>query len=331
MSKILVGESLQNLSRYLPPTKCILLSDTYVINHYHHLFPRFDLIELESGEHAKSLESIQEIFSMLLDYEADRSTFIVGIGGGVVCDLTGFAASTYMRGLDFGFVATSLLAQVDASVGGKNAVNFRGYKNIVGTFSQPRFVICDLELLKTLPEREILNGLAEVFKHALIGAPDLFSFLENHSDKKNPHSQDFFRRIVHDSIALKASVVRRDERESGERRILNFGHTLGHAIENTSHLSHGEAISLGMAFAARYSEKKKKLAKSTLERILSLYDKMTFPKGSIFDKAKTLAAIKKDKKRASDRIHFVFLRDIGIPEVEMISLDELEDSVHDLC
>ncbi len=332
MSKILVGESLQNLPEHLPPTKCIIITDTYVKNHYHHLFPDFDLIELESGEHAKSLETIGEIYTKLLDYEADRSTFIVGIGGGVVCDLAGFAASTYMRGLDFGFVATSLLAQVDASVGGKNAINFRGYKNIVGTFNQPKFVICDLALLDTLPQREILNGLAETLKHALIGDPELFSFLERHFEKRDSEGDhDFFQRVVRDSIAVKTAIVERDERESGERRILNFGHTLGHAIEKITRLSHGEAISLGMSFAVRYSEKGKKLGTKESERILSLFNKMKFPIDSDFDKTKALAAIKKDKKREADRIHFVFLKDIGTPEVKKISFDELEDSVHDLC
>lgn len=332
ISKILVGESLQNLPKYLPSSKCIIITDTYVKNHYHHLFPEHRLIELVSGEHAKSFDTIKEIYTKLLDYEADRSTFLVGIGGGVVCDLAGFTASTYMRGLKFGFVATSLVAQVDASVGGKNAINFQGYKNLVGTFSQPRFVICDLDLLVTLPEKEILNGLAEISKHALIADPELFSFLEHHFEKRDSGmDRDFFRRVVRDSIAVKTAVVQRDERESGERRILNFGHTLGHAIEKTTQLSHGEAISLGMAFAVRYSERKKKLEKRASERILSLLNKMKFPLDSVFDKKKALAALRKDKKREADRIHFVFLKDIGIPDVVKISFDELEDSVHDLC
>jgi 3-dehydroquinate synthase len=330
-SKILVGESLRNLPQHLPPTKIIVITDTYVKNHYHHLFPDCKLIEVESGEHAKSLETVKEIYTKLLDYEADRSTFIVGIGGGIVCDLAGFAASTYMRGLDFGFVATSLVSQVDASVGGKNAVNFRGYKNIVGTFNQPKFVICDLELLATLPEREILNGLAEILKHALIGDPALFSFLENYSQRDTSLDFDFFQRTVHDSIAVKAAVVQRDERESGERRILNFGHTLGHAIENVTNLSHGEAICLGMKFAIRYSEKTNRLGAAKSKRILSLFHKMKLSTDDPFDKETALAAIKKDKKRESEGLYFVFLKDIGTPEVKKISLGELEDSVHDLC
>jgi 3-dehydroquinate synthase len=191
-------------------------------------------------------------------------------------------------------------------------------------------VICDLALIDTLPERELINGFAEVLKHALIGDRELFSFLEDHFEKRNRHDHDFFRRIVHDSIVVKASVVERDERESGERRILNFGHTFGHAIENVTNLPHGEAVSLGMAFAVRYSEKKKKLGSQEAKRILSLLHKMELLKDSAFDKKYMIAAIKKDKKREAEGIHFVFLRDIGRPEVAKISLQELEDSVHDL-
>jgi 3-dehydroquinate synthase len=331
ISKIFVGESLKNLPRYLPPTQCIIITDTNIKNLYHHLFANFDLIELKSGERSKNLGTVKHIYTRLLACEADRSTFIVGIGGGAVCDLTGFAASTYMRGLDFGFVATSLLAQVDASIGGKNAVNFQGYKNIVGTFNQPRFVICDLELLETLPQEEILNGLAEVLKHALIGDSGLFSFLEHHHEHAGTGDRDFFQKVVRDSIAVKAAVVEKDERETGERRILNFGHTLGHAIEITTDLSHGEAISLGMVFAIRYSKKKKTLGEKESTRVLSLFEKMKLPMAGAFDKSKALAAIKKDKKRVADRIHFVFLKGIGVPVVEKITFDELEASVHDLC
>lgn len=331
ISKILVGESLENLPRYLPPTPCFIITDLNIKTLYGHLFPKCELIEVECGERSKTLETVTRIYAKLLECEADRSTFIVGIGGGVVCDLTGFTASTYMRGLEFGFVATSLLAQVDASVGGKNAVNFQGYKNIVGTFNQPRFVICDLDMLKTLPQEEILSGLAEILKHALIGNPDLFSFLDHHHERAWTGDRAFFERVVRDSIAVKAAVVEKDEREAGERRILNFGHTLGHAIETTACRSHGEAISLGMAFAVRYSKKQGKLGGKESERILSLFEKMKLPITEKFDKAKALAAIKKDKKRQADRIHFVFLKAVGIPVVTTITFDELEASIEDLC
>ena len=161
-STILIGERLQNLADHLPDRKLIIITDQNVGRLYAESFPPASVITLEPGESSKSLAMVEKIFHRLLELEADRSSYIVGIGGGVVCDIAGFVASTYMRGLCFGYVATSLLAQVDASVGGKNGVNFGGYKNLVGTFNQPEFVICDPLVLRTLPEKEVLCGMAEV-------------------------------------------------------------------------------------------------------------------------------------------------------------------------
>ena len=165
------------------------------------------------------------------DCEADRASFIVGIGGGIVCDVTGYAASTYLRGLKFGFVASTLLAQVDAAVGGKNGVNWEGYKNMIGVFNQPDFVICDPLLLRTLPRREVLSGMAEVVKHALIADAGLFSYLEENGSGVLDLRPEVMERLVCDSVRIKSSIVNRDEREKGERRLLNFGHTFGHALE----------------------------------------------------------------------------------------------------
>lgn len=330
-SRILVGARLRDLPEHLPHARCVVITDSNIKARYHDLLRGYDLIELPAGEQAKSLATVEKIYAELLRYEADRSTFLVGVGGGVVCDLTGFAASTYLRGLEFGFVATSLLAQVDGSLGGKNAVNLQGFKNLVGTFNQPSFVICDLGLLETLPEREFVNGLAEVIKHALIGDPELFSFLERDLKEGARHDQPFLQRIVHDSIAVKAAIVGRDEREAGERRVLNFGHTLGHAIERTADLLHGEAIGLGMAFAVRYSNQRGLLGRPSCERILALLRRMKLPVDAGFDRRSALDAMRKDKKREADRVHFVFLKEIGAPEIEAISLDELEGAVRDLC
>ena len=176
---------------------------------------------------------------------------IVAIGGGIVCDVAGFAASTYMRGLSFGFVPTTLLAQVDASVGGKNGVNLHGYKNLVGTFAQPGFVLCDPELLRTLPTEEVRNGFAEVIKQAAIGDALLFSFLEAGPDAALSLDRAAIDRIVYDCLKVKTNIVKEDELETGERRKLNFGHTVGHAVEKVHGLRHGEAVSIGMMAAAR--------------------------------------------------------------------------------
>jgi 3-dehydroquinate synthase len=288
------------------------------------------VIEIANGETVKTLESVEEICSKLAELEADRSSFIVGIGGGVVCDITGFVASIYMRGVRFGFVSTTLLSQVDASVGGKNGVNLGGYKNMVGVFNQPEFVICDMSLIKTLPERELLSGYAEVVKHAVIGNPTLFSYLEENYEKGLAVDNSIIKRVVSDSITLKASIVSRDETEKGERRKLNFGHTLGHAIEKTLGVSHGEAISVGMVMASRLSAQMGYLSQEDAERIEILLKKLKLPVGLPLNRQNLLDAIRKDKKRSGSRVHFVFLKRIGHAFVEKISIHELGEAVKDL-
>ena len=182
-SIICVGESIDRLSHYAPAENMVILTDKYVAGLYGHRFPRSPVITIGQGEEIKNLNTAGEIYKQLLDAGADRSTYLVGIGGGIVCDIAGFVASTYMRGLPCGYVPTTLLAQVDASVGGKTGVNYDGYKNIIGTFSQPAFVLCDIELLKSLPEREISSGFAEIIKHAAIADADMFTYLEAHTSR----------------------------------------------------------------------------------------------------------------------------------------------------
>ena len=174
----MVGEKLENLTSHIPVEKFVIITDENVGRIYRKKFPPCNVIEISTGEKIKNLDTLQYVYGKLLDFEADRSVFIVGVGGGIVCDIAGFAASTYLRGVRFGFVSTTLLAQVDAGVGGKNGVNFRGYKNMIGNFNQPEFVICDMNLLKTLPKREILCGFGEIAKHAFIGDVRMCEFLE---------------------------------------------------------------------------------------------------------------------------------------------------------
>jgi len=173
-STLLIGERLQNVINYIRAQKVIVITDNNVDNLYRKQFPSEDIISIGSGESIKTLDTARDIYQRLVDMNADRSTFIIGIGGGVVCDICGFVASTYMRGLRFAYIPTTLLAQVDASVGGKNGVNLEGYKNLVGIFNQPEFVLCDGNLLKTLPQREVICGMAEIIKHAAIADIDLF-------------------------------------------------------------------------------------------------------------------------------------------------------------
>lgn len=325
ISTIMVGERLGNLGKHAPVENMVIITDTNVSRYHAGDFPPCKVIKIDPGEKSKTLETVQSIYKRLLDHSADRSTFIAGIGGGVVCDIAGFAASTFLRGVRFGFVSSTLLSQVDASVGGKNGVNFMGYKNMVGVISQPEFVICDMDLLKTLPQKEILCGLAEVVKHALIGDPELFSYLEENHKKAAGLDRLVTERLVHDSVLIKSAIVNRDERENGDRRKLNFGHTFGHAMENTAGVSHGEAVSAGMVIATEISVRKGYLGRDKAERIEALLRRLKLPARLEIDSGKMIDALKKDKKRQGDRIRFVLLKAIGHAVVEEISFEEIED------
>lgn len=323
-SVVMVGENLSNLGRYMPVEKTVIITDKNVWRRHGKNFPPCRVIKIEPGEKAKTLDTVRDIYQRLLELEADRSSFIVGIGGGVVCDIAGFAASTFLRGLRFGFVSSTLLSQVDASVGGKNGVNLGGYKNIVGVFNQPQFVICDLNLLSTLSRRELLNGFAEIIKHAAIYDVILFRFLEENYEKALALDRDTLARLVYDSIKIKASVVSRDEKEKGERRKLNFGHTFGHAFEKTKGILHGEAVAAGMVAACKISFKKGFLETGELERIKKLIKLYGLPVELPFNRSKVFDAIKKDKKREDASVHFVFLSGIGSAFVKEIPIGELE-------
>jgi 3-dehydroquinate synthase len=326
-STILIGERFRNLRKYIPSEKVVIITDTNVRRCYPKDFPSCKVIEIGTGENIKNLDTIRTIYGKLVDYEADRSSFIVGVGGGIVCDIAGFAASTYMRGVRFGFVPSTLLSQVDASVGGKNGVNFGGYKNMVGVFNQPEFVICDMSLLRSLPRVEISSGLSEIVKHAVIGDVDLFSYLEGCYEKALKLDPEMIEDLVYGSLLIKSSIVNRDEKETGERRKLNFGHTFGHAIEGTTGIPHGEAVSLGMVVAAAFSTKRNHLPAEDSERIEELLKKLKLPIKMKLDRERVLDALRKDKKRENESIHFVFLQGIGNAVVEEISMEELESLV----
>ena len=229
-----------------------------------------------------------------------------------------------MRGVRFGFVSTTLLSQVDASVGGKNGVNLDGYKNIVGVFRQPEFVICDLNLLSTLPTREILCGFAEIIKHAAIADKNLFVYLEKHYRQAIELDLQIIEKLVNDSVIIKSSIVNRDAKEKGERRKLNFGHTFGHAIEKTLQISHGEAVSAGMVLASELAVKRGYLQAEDRARICGLLKKFGLPVQLQYDRNHVLEAIRKDKKREGDCINFVLLNEIGRAVVEEIPIKILE-------
>jgi 3-dehydroquinate synthase len=328
-STIRVGEKFQNLEKYIPAENVVIITDVNVKHFYQNDFPPHPVITIQTGEKIKNLDTVRSIYGKLVELGTDRSTLIIGIGGGIVCDITGFVASTFLRGVRFGFVSSTLLSQVDASVGGKNGVNFQGYKNMVGVFNQPEFVICDLNLLHTLPEKEILCGLAEIVKHAAIGDADLFNYLEEHYQKALTLDTVVIERLVYDSVVIKSDIVNKDEKEKGERRKLNFGHTFGHAIEKTAGVRHGEAVSAGMVMASELSVKRGHLQAKDAQRIKNLLRNLKLPTRLPIDRKTVFDALQKDKKRQGDRIYFVLLEDIGKPFVDQISIKELDNVISD--
>ncbi len=330
-SVIMIGERLENLGKYIPAARPIIITDTNVLACWGRQFPPADVITIGAGEKIKTFDTVCYIYEELLKLEADRSSFIIGIGGGIVCDIAGFVASTYMRGVRFGFVSSTLLSQVDASVGGKNGFNFGGYKNIVGIFSQPEFVICDLNLLKTVPPKEIQSGFAEIIKHGAIADKNLFAYLEENRDRALALDSAVIEKLVYDSVIIKSEIVNQDEKEKGERRKLNFGHTFGHAIEKTTKVRHGEAVSAGMVLAAELAVKKEALAPRYSNRLAELLDQYGLPVRLEFDCKVVIETLRMDKKREGDLIYFVFISEIGKAFVEQIAIQELEALINPPC
>ena len=324
-TRLCIGRVSTLLDSLLPHGRTIIITDATIDRLYPDLVHRTEHIIIGSGEANKSLHTVASIYDQLMTMGADRSTFLLGIGGGIVTDITGFVASTYMRGLNFGFVSTTLLGQVDASIGGKNGVNVGGYKNMVGTFRQPSFVISDVEMLRTLPLRELRSGMAEAVKSALVGDAELFEYIEKHADSDIYTSTDILQHIVLRAIAVKADIVERDEHEGGIRRVLNLGHTLGHAIEKcTRELNHGEAVAIGMSLIAHASAHDKALSHTDAERIDNLLIKLGFRITPPVSLHNIIREVKHDKKKVDNILRIVIPQHIGECCVQERTIDELE-------
>jgi 3-dehydroquinate synthase len=275
------------------------------------------LITVPPGETSKDLKLVQSCYDQLAHHRLERKSFVIALGGGVVGDLAGFVAATYLRGIAFVQVPTTLLAQVDSSVGGKVGVNLKAGKNLVGAFYQPRVVLCDLDTLKTLPQREFRAGLAEVIKYGIIYDQALFQKLERDLPKLLKLEPNTLATVVARCCAIKADVVGQDETESGLRAILNFGHTIGHAIEAISGYGtylHGEAISIGQVAAAELSAALSGLPPSDVERIANLFRESGLPTSirlGAQQRKKLFGAMKLDKKVSAGEIKFVLAERIG--------------------
>ncbi len=276
------------------------------------------ILVVEMGEGSKSFSGLERVLSEMLDFGMTRSDCLVAVGGGVVGDLGGLAAATYMRGVDFYNIPTTLLSQVDSSIGGKTAINLGGVKNIVGAFYQPKVVIIDPDVLKTLPKRQLSSGLAEAIKMSLTSDAALFELIEN------GNIDDNIEKIITDSLLIKKAVVEEDEREGGIRKILNFGHTFGHAVESEEEMNglyHGECVAIGMTVVC--SDKVK-------ARLIPLLSKAGLPCEYKGDIEKALAFISHDKKCDGGRISVVFVDEIGSYRIEKIDVESFASHVREV-
>lgn len=322
-SAVCFGRVQNLLPRLVGSRRTIAVADANVARAHAALVDALEHVVIPAGEQSKTLATAAQLYRAFLERDIDRDSLALGIGGGVVTDLAGFVASTYMRGIAFGFVPTTLLGMVDASIGGKNGVDFDGYKNIVGTFSQPRFVVCDTELLATLPDREFRAGLAEIIKAAIIADADLFTALERTTFEQLRADTALLDSIVAAAIRVKAQIVAADERESGLRRCLNLGHTLAHAIEKVApHINHGEAVAIGLHHTAEAALRHGLLDAPSAKRIFALLDRYGFRTALPAPISALTEAMAHDKKRSGDSLHLILPTAIGSVRDCRMTLDE---------
>jgi 3-dehydroquinate synthase len=338
----LLGQSGRECARLKLGQRCAIITDTNAGKRF--AKPVFNslagagfapvLIVVPAGETEKSLKTVQTCYDQLAAHRLERKSFIVALGGGVVGDLAGFVAATYLRGIPFVQMPTTLLAQVDSSVGGKTGVNLRAGKNLVGAFYQPRLVLCDLDTLQTLPDREFRAGLAEVIKYGIIRDAKLFAQLERVLPRLLHRDRETLAPVIARCCEIKAGVVSEDETEGDLRAILNFGHTIGHAVENSSGYGkflHGEAISIGQVAAAKLSEKICGLPKREVVRIEHLFQRAGLPtqiRLNAGQRQKLFAAMRLDKKVSGGEVKFVLARKIGRVEFgRRVPADLLEQAL----
>ena len=307
----LIGETLQG-------ERLFVITDSNVYGLYGDFLRQLsdNVFFFEAGEESKNYKTVLKIYDFLIENGADRYSLVVGVGGGVVGDIAGFAASSYMRGVKLIHIPTTLLAMVDSSIGGKTGINYHGLKNIVGSFYQPESVFVDVRFLKTLPDREYFSAFAEVVKYGVIRDSELFDFLERNVDGIKQRDPKILKIVVERSIKNKVEIVESDERESGVRAILNFGHTFGHAIESLTgyrRFYHGEAVAIGMVKAMEVSERMGLVDRGDVERVVNLLKLLklpvSLPEG--IDEGRMFEIMLKDKKNKNSSLRFVLTKGIG--------------------
>jgi 3-dehydroquinate synthase len=325
---IFFANGISHLKEIIDVKHAIFITDENVFAAHQKRFKGYNTIVLKAGEEFKTQSTVDSIIQQLIAYEADRKSILVGVGGGVITDLTGYVASIYMRGIKFGFVPTTLLALVDASIGGKNGIDVGVYKNIVGVTKQPSFILHDMVFLNTLPEAEWQNGFAEIIKHACIKDAAMFKELQSHNLKFYRSKKKEACLLIQRNAKIKLKVVQADEFEQADRKLLNFGHTLGHALENQYDLSHGQAISIGMTYACEISQQL--LGFKQTDAAVDVLEQYGLPTYADFNKQKVFEVLKMDKKRARKEMNYILLEKVGKAVVRPIPLDDLENLILNL-
>lgn len=310
--------------------KMVIVTDENVFKHHKEKFKGYSTIKLPAGEEFKQQRTVDDIITQLLELQADKETVLVGVGGGVVTDMAGYAASVYKRGIKLVQVPTSILGMVDAAIGGKNGVDVGPYKNMVGTIYQPDLLLFDYHFLDTLPEEEWVNGFAEIIKHACIKDAAFFDFLSGKTLADFRNDKTLLAELIEKNVGIKTSVVLNDEFETGERKLLNFGHTIGHAIENIYNLPHGHAISIGMVAACAISEEMNNFPSADKQKVIELLQQYHLPVALAFDKENIWEILLMDKKRTNETMSFILLDSIGNAIVKPIPLVQLKDLI-DQC
>jgi 3-dehydroquinate synthase len=320
--------SFAQFNKVVEKDRCVFVTDQHLFDHHRKYFRGCRVVVIRPGEAYKVQQTIDQVIDQLIEYGADRKTTVVGVGGGVVTDISGFAAAVYMRGIPFGFVPTSVLGMVDASIGGKNGIDVGHYKNLVGTIVQPDFLFYDISLLQTLPQEEWINGFAEIIKHAAIKDAALFRELEKNSLQYYRKNKKALAALIRKNVMIKSAVVMKDEFEAGDRKLLNFGHTLGHAVENIYALPHGHAVAIGIKAACLISEELLEFKETA--RVTALLEKYGLPTDLHTDPGRILEIMRMDKKKTREIMHYVLLEKIGKAVVKPIPMKQLEKLIYSI-
>jgi len=308
----------------------VIITDNNVYKHHKEKMDGFRLIIIAAGEENKRQSTVDRIIEELLEMEVDKQSLIIGIGGGVVTDIAGYVASIFKRGVRLALVPTTILGMVDAAIGGKNGVDVRMYKNMVGTVYQPELILYDYSFLNTLPVKEWTNGFAEIIKHACIKDALLFNILDKYTLHEIQADGTLIASLIEQNVNIKMDVVTADEYEKADRKLLNFGHTIGHAIENLHKLPHGYAVSIGMVAACILSEKINGLHFRDAERVVKLLAKYHLPVDIETDYSKVFEVLKMDKKREGENMQFVLLNKIGEAEAKPVSMQYLQENLKNI-